>query len=412
MNKKRLIILFVCIISTLCLNFNVFAIDNSFDQDNDIIFYSELGWSRGCRVLIPVINDKTGLAKVIDDYIKEKFSKSPFNGLGESFVNGAVATGISPFVAIAHLRKESIMGTASTRNWFNYVFSTEQAAINEDQSKKTTSYNGFGRKASGSQPTVWYPSRSGPVPVYKWSSWKASIDSTTEDTFFQYYKRKWVDEEQATTFEDIIPKYSGSENPNGYISQMNDWVDDLIKRAGDTITCNNSIGGGLTLSQAKNFVNKYKSNQTESLRFTGGASRTCPGGPLANCVSFSTYFINKYTSLGGFTRQSGNGWEVAQNVAERNPPVTLDHNPEPFSIFSKARSPSGPDGHTGVVLGVDIKNDKIIIGEAGCGQLPTYGYNFIDAKEKSLSDYSQSRFSYAHITNSLNIDLIRSDAGI
>ena len=155
------------------------------------------------------------------------------------------------------------------------------------------------------------------------------------------------------------------------------------------------VEGGMTLAQSKNFMNAYKTS-SDSINYIGGASRDCSGGPLANCVSFSVYFINKYTTLKGFkSGSSGNGIDVAKNVIRRNPGIGFGTSPQPYAIFSKTGSSSA--GHTGVVLGVDATNNKIIIGEAGCGS----PLSWVDAHQYDLSSWNSGTVTYAYTTGYL-----------
>lgn len=402
-------LLYLILVSSIFFPSNVYAFDKEFYQSNDILFYSDTASEETSNILfLPVINDEAKLIKTIDDYIKETVGeKSPYYGLGASFVKGAKATGLNPFVAVAHAQKESSLGTNRSKNWFTWVFSTESAAATADITKQSESFNGFGRSASESQSHVWYPGANGTRKVYKWASWKDSLEG--EDSFFQYYKRVWIDDRGFTSFEQIIPQYapeSDGNDPNGYKSQMYAIINKLIAKAGDSISFNSISTNGLTLSQAKNFMNIYKYSSS-SINFIGGASKGCSGGPLANCVSFSTYFINKYTSLKGFTSSSGHGKEVAKNVPLRNKGILVDNNPEAFSIFSRQSGGDG-HGHTGVILGVDIEKNKLIIGEAGCDS----PMSFVDAKEKDLKEWSSDDYYYAHITKNINNVLIKKDSGI
>jgi hypothetical protein len=150
------------------------------------------------------------------------------------------------------------------------------------------------------------------------------------------------------------------------------------------------VEGGMTLTQAKDFMKVYRTS-SDSINYIGGASQGCSGGPLANCVSFSVYFINKYTTLKGFSSGApGNGIDVAKNVIRRNPGVGYGTSPQPYAIFSKTGSTSA--GHTGVVLGVDATNNKIIIGEAGCG-MPL---SWVDEHQYSLSSWNDGSITYAY----------------
>jgi len=153
--------------------------------------------------------------------------------------------------------------------------------------------------------------------------------------------------------------------------------------------------GGMDLDAAKAFMETYKT-APDSIDYIGGAGRDCSGGPLANCVSFSVYFINKYTDLTGFASgPTGNGVSVAGNVASRNSGVMLGKEPRPYAVFS--RGGSGGFGHTGIVLGVDTAANKIIIGEAGCGQSSTW----TSAREYPLDKWSDGTYTYAYVDDHL-----------
>ena len=161
------------------------------------------------------------------------------------------------------------------------------------------------------------------------------------------------------------------------------------------------VAGGMTLEQAKKFMEEYKSNP-DNAKYIGGAGRDCAGGPLSNCVSFSVYFINKYTNIKGFGDGTtpGNGSTVATNVIARNPDIGNGHSPQPYAIFS---TPSGSEmcgsvkcGHTGIILGVDTARGKVVVGEAACGS----GSDWDTAREYDLSKFDSDSYTYAY-TNSL-----------
>jgi hypothetical protein len=161
----------------------------------------------------------------------------------------------------------------------------------------------------------------------------------------------------------------------------------------------NLVAGGMNLEQAIKFMEDYKTG-ADSATYIGGAGQDCPGGPLSNCVSFSTYFINKYTTLKGFgadrTAGPGNGSTVVANIIARNPDVANGHSPRPYAIFS---TPSGSMmcgdvkcGHTGVILGVDTAGGKVIVGEASCGG----ALDWDTAREYDLSQFDSDAYTYAY----------------
>ena len=167
---------------------------------------------------------------------------------------------------------------------------------------------------------------------------------------------------------------------------------------GISTTCGGGLeAGGMTLDEAVTFMNNYK-NGADSEGFIGGSGRGCAGGPLSNCVSFSIFFLNKYTTLQGFGDgvSTGNGSTVVANIIARNPSVQNGHSPRPYAIFS---TPSGTEmcgdticGHTGVILGVDTERGKVIVGEASCG-----GPASADtAREYELSKFDNDAYTYAY----------------
>ena len=91
-------------------------------------------------------------------------------------------------------------------------------------------------------------------------------------------------------------------------------------------------------------------------------TESCAAGPPYNCVSFSLYFLNKFTTLSNDTITGlGNGNAVAEELAKKFN-LTIDSTPEVYSIFSWS---NGGYGHTGVVVGV-IDDNTILIAESSC----------------------------------------------
>lgn len=121
--------------------------------------------------------------------------------------------------------------------------------------------------------------------------------------------------------------------------------------------------GGLTMEQAQALIDVYLDEGDGFLDDRYGPT----GGPASykddhamNCVSFVTYFLNKYTSIQEYI--PGNGIDMAGAVAAKTG-EQLSTVPTPYSIGSGPGS--GAAGHTLVVLGVE--GEKVIVGEAGYG---------------------------------------------
>jgi len=154
------------------------------------------------------------------------------------------------------------------------------------------------------------------------------------------------------------------------------------------------VAGGMNHSEAERFMNTY-SNSPDSIDYIGTSSRTCPGGALSNCVSFSAYFVNKYTTLEGMDGTggpNGNGVDWVDNLLSRNPNVEGGDTPKPYSVFSTATSGGGA-GHTGVVLGVDTERGVVITGEASCSSSSSGGF----VSERSIESMSNGSFEFAYV---------------
>ena len=81
--------------------------------------------------------------------------------------------------------------------------------------------------------------------------------------------------------------------------------------------------------------------------------------------------------------------------------VDVMNTPRAYAIFSCTACSSSGYGHTGVVLGVDEANDKIIIGEAGCGS----SIDYIGAKERSLTEFMNGDYTYVYLDSILKGDI-------
>lgn len=120
--------------------------------------------------------------------------------------------------------------------------------------------------------------------------------------------------------------------------------------------------GGLNLEEATALMATYKKEGDSVLQeaFHGGGPGDCGFGQADNCVGFSSYFMYKFTSLKQYA--PGNGIDTAGSVANLTGKKTTS-TPKPYSIFSMPTEM--PEGHTGVILG--IQGDTAIVGEASCG---------------------------------------------
>lgn len=142
-----------------------------------------------------------------------------------------------------------------------------------------------------------------------------------------------------------------------------DSAKEFLKKFGNGSQGCTSAEGGLNEEQAKKLMMNYGENKgndsIESMNSGPGKPGTgCNGGPLSNCVSFSAFFMNKFTNL---KYRGGNGNEVVDNLAAAG--AKTGNQPRLYAIFSNG---FGRDaGHTGIVLG--IQGSKLIVGHASCG---------------------------------------------
>ena len=162
---------------------------------------------------------------------------------------------------------------------------------------------------------------------------------------------------------------------------------------GKSNTSSGLVAGGMDLATAQKFMDEYKNLSSADITKYQINDAGCWGGALANCVAFSQYFVNRYTSK----PQKGlpNGKDVASYLKSQGFPDG-GTTPKPYAIFSTGdgttRTCGGLCGHTGVVLGIDTANNKIIIGEAGCSGGP----DFTGAHEYDLSKYTSGTYTYVY----------------
>ncbi|MFD7668107.1 phage tail tip lysozyme [Streptomyces sp. NPDC059788] len=150
--------------------------------------------------------------------------------------------------------------------------------------------------------------------------------------------------------------------------------------------------GGMTQEEAQALVSLFNKEGDKFLddRYgPRGGPGSCGGNHAMNCVSFSTYFVNKYTTFQ--TYPAGDGKETAYTIAEKTG-KKMQSTPVPYSVGSGPGST--PVGHTLVVLG--IQGDKVILGEAGycaymgrvrvdsAARMAAEGWKFVDMSDAML----------------------------
>lgn len=175
----------------------------------------------------------------------------------------------------------------------------------------------------------------------------------------------------------MVKKFFGAGIPRtdiraAYANKAMSWEPDpsiaAAAASGAATNCSDDSGsgggtiseGGLNEEQAKKFMMNYGENKNnESQKAMGGYLwNNCNGGG-SNCVSFSVFFLNKFTSTKG-VYTPGNG-EAVVSYLRSNRRVPTGKTPKVGAIFSWN---GGRYGHTGVVLG--IHGDTVIVGQASC----------------------------------------------
>lgn len=182
-------------------------------------------------------------------------------------------------------------------------------------------------------------------------------------------------------------------------------VDPATPAAGCADSAGGLISGGMNVEQAKEFMQKYIDfakkqrgtlGQVNQVSYDGKKfglyfSR-CSGGPLANCSTFSEFFVGAYTS-GKQAYPNGRDM-VRELLATKSGFTDGGHTPRVYAVFSR-QSGGGGYGHTGIVLGIDKAKNQIIIGQAGCGVDLTLNNNYTVGKYL-LSTFSSNDYTYAY----------------
>lgn len=124
-----------------------------------------------------------------------------------------------------------------------------------------------------------------------------------------------------------------------------------------------SVGDdGLTIEQAKTFMMNYGENKNDSSKNAVGEGLwtiDCNGGGGSNCVTFSAFFMSKFTTIANANGRWGAGDEVVNKLKERNVEATYGTEPKVYAVLSTEPQ------HTAVVLG--HHDGKWIVGHASCG---------------------------------------------
>lgn len=123
--------------------------------------------------------------------------------------------------------------------------------------------------------------------------------------------------------------------------------------------------GSMTLEQGTQLMQDYiTGTEAETLVPEQIPYCTSNQGWKANCVTFSMYFLRKFTTLNVV---SADGKNIVSRNKAANPGVESGSTPKPMSVFSYSGGDASEQyGHTGVILNVDTTKGTMIIAEANC----------------------------------------------
>lgn len=193
--------------------------------------------------------------------------------------------------------------------------------------------------------------------------WELSADTSTaarEAAAVKWFARMggWSKNQSLA---DSILAQSGSTLDDANVNRVSTAKENCLTGAGKAKLAGLKEGG-LDLEEAEALMATYKSEGESVLvaAFGAGGPGDCGFGKSDNCVGFSSYFMHKFTSFKQYA--AGNGIDTAASIAKMTDRETSG-TPSPYSVFSMKTG--APEGHTGVILG--IEGDQAIIGEASCG---------------------------------------------
>lgn len=144
-----------------------------------------------------------------------------------------------------------------------------------------------------------------------------------------------------------------------------------VGASGELLGACDSLGlveGGMNESQAQKLADYYNGPGVDASYWGLPHGKT-------NCVSFSAFFVQRFTSVG---RQAGKAWgngkDVANNLAQSEG-LPTGTEPRPYAVFSITNGVTVCEdgylcGHTGVVVGVE--GNKVITVEAAYPSTPAY----------------------------------------
>lgn len=188
--------------------------------------------------------------------------------------------------------------------------------------------------------------------------------------------------------------------------------------------------GGMTYEQAVSFMERYRNEASKRLRgdygsgYRNGAvlgegwvyDAGCRGGALNNCVAFSQWFVNNFTTAGP-SHTSTAGSRYTNNLISTAGFTDGGQVPKAYAIFSTGSGSKSGDGcrgtdgvfysnHTGVVLGINTEKNEAYIGEASCGNGFTDYWPGVHIKQldKITNAGGECGYKYAYPDDKLKLE--------
>lgn len=225
--------------------------------------------------------------------------------------------------------------------------------------------------------------------VYFHNQWERSADTSTaarEEAATKWFAKMggWTKNQSLA---DSILAQSGSTLAEAKVTRVSDAKANC--RTGKAQTAGLKQGG-LNLAEAQALMAAYRLEGEAVLvqAFGSGGPGDCGYGKSDNCVGFSAYFTYKFTSFKQYA--PGNGIDTAASLAKLTNKTTSSV-PTPYSVFSEKTGT--PEGHTGVILG--IQGDQAIIGEASCGT----DHAGTRAYARPLSELTPDTFTFTDVSD-------------
>ncbi|MEU7156134.1 phage tail tip lysozyme [Streptomyces chrestomyceticus] len=255
--------------------------------------------------------------------------------------------------------------------------------VDGDNPGDVTVFKGMLKKAQGSPRAA---------ALYFHENWERSADAAAGLTARGDSAEMWFGKMSGWSVDSSI--VGGVENIVGGIIEnigtgINTILGNCTAKGGSSVSLRD---GGMTQEEAQALVSLFNKEGDKFLddRYgPGGGPGSCRGNHAMNCVSFSTYFVNKYTTFQTFP--AGDGKDTAYTIANETG-KKMQSTPVPYSVGSAPGSI--PAGHTLVVLGV--QGDKVILGEAGycaymgrvrvdsAARMAAEGWKFVDMSDAML----------------------------